>query len=100
MHWYSKDEWRQIHRQHLQSQYWQEVRELVWRRDKGNCQLCQKYLRWETIWHCHHRTYKWFGREKENLSCCCVLCPDCHDLTHNPPLTWEALAKKFEDLGK
>ena len=65
-----------IHRTHLQSVYWNNIRLLVLERDKNTCQLCKT----EEAKDVHHLTYKNLGNETidELIS----YCRACHDKVH------------------
>lgn len=85
---------RQTYIEHLQSDYWREVRRAVWRRDQGRCQFCNSKGH-----HCHHRSYRWFGHELDNLDSVLLLCRDCHDACHlKPSPSWAELLRRIQKL--
>ncbi len=67
---------RAAYRAYLQSETWQEKRELVLARDHGWCQGCFKRPATEV----HHLTYKRFGREL--VFDLVSVCDACHNQIH------------------
>ena len=65
-----------LHRTHLRSEYWKNIRQLVLDRDKGICQSCKT----EKAKDVHHLTYKNLGNETidELIS----YCRACHEKAH------------------
>lgn len=63
----------------LKSEYWNIVRNLVFKRDKYKCTKCWsiKNIR------AHHLTYKHHFNEHRHLNDLITLCDDCHKNIHN-----------------
>lgn len=62
----------------LNSDYWQDVRQLVLARDNHTCQGCGV----TTNLHVHHMTYEHHGSEHEHLDDLITLCEVCHCKVH------------------
>ena len=78
---------------YLDSPEWRKLRLVVYAREGGECNRCQRTLK--PGWHCHHRTYeRLFNERLEDLE---ALCPSCHREHHaEQKLYW----KTFKDARK
>ena len=62
----------------LGSEYWHNVRKLVWKRDKYRCLRCESEKNLQT----HHITYEHHFEEHLYLEDLETLCKDCHEKEH------------------
>ncbi len=68
---------RQLYENHLKSQKWRDLRQLVIERENGVCQGCRK----SKITQVHHRNYERLGDEL--LTDLYGFCESCHKKTHD-----------------
>ena len=61
---------------YLKSDYWQDIREQILKRDNYTCKLCNS----ENNLHVHHQSYEFLGNE--NLDELITLCNKCHFYIH------------------
>lgn len=62
----------------LQTEYWQQVREMVFERDKHCCKQCNTTKRLQV----HHLSYKHHRDEMNHIEDLITLCRDCHQEQH------------------
>lgn len=63
---------------YLKSKYWKQVREVVLKRDKNACVICQSTYRLQV----HHDNYKHIANELRHLEDVMTLCDKCHREHH------------------
>ncbi len=81
---------------HLNSVYWQEVRQLVFASQGGICGHCRQPL--GPYYEVHHKTYAYLFREKEALWSVVALHPDCHEEIHERAPTLAELLERVKKL--
>ncbi len=67
------------YKQHLQSDYWKQLRTTVLTLHNNTCQCCKNQFRTYAL-HLHHKHYKTLGNE--SIKDVVLLCQDCHKIAH------------------
>jgi hypothetical protein len=73
---------REAYLAHLQSQYWAEVRQLIFAAQSGICSKCGLPMELGS-YEVNHKNYDFVGREKDCLGSCEALHPLCHRKLHH-----------------
>jgi hypothetical protein len=102
-------EWRNRYENHLNSEYWQQVRREVRRKAKGKDGLvrCQRCGSEEGPFDVHHSSeaYRHLGEELDHLDLMRYWCRECHQFRHghgSDPMvspTWRELEERIRRLS-
>jgi hypothetical protein len=102
-------EWRNRYENHLNSEYWQQVRREVRRKAKGKDGVvrCQRCGSEEGPFDVHHSSeaYRHLGEELDHLDLMRYWCRECHQFRHghgSDPMvspTWQELEERIRRLS-